>query len=201
MDQLRSTLQALLQTLLAGGAFSGGAASPAATSAAARPPAQARKHRAIVPPETFVPQGYVAPAVYVTGVETYGTPTVPFMSTGVETSTSSSFVPAASETRHVTTTTCAQGPTYTTLEPVGVTSSMDNNGSLANLPLPPGTSPVVRSVGLKSPSTMLSTILRELNTPVHGGALADDDDGAVPVADNGSRPRSGNGHDDGNDNI
>ena len=39
MEHLRSTLQALLQTLPAGGAFSGGAAPPPATSAAARPPA------------------------------------------------------------------------------------------------------------------------------------------------------------------
>ena len=79
---------------------------------------------------------------------------------------------------------------------------MDNNASLANLPLSAGVSPLLRSAGLESPGTF-STFLMELNTPVHAmeSGVADDDDGDVAVDDNGSRPRGGNGHDDGNDNI
>ena len=137
MDQFKY-LQALLQGLQASGAIPGGAAPPPPTSAAARPPPQARPPAPPAPlgqAETYVSQGYVAPAVYVTGVDTYGTPRVPY------TTTSSSFVPGASEPGHITTTS-GSPLTYTQLETVVAGSSMDN-GNYGNLTLPSGSSPMV----------------------------------------------------------
>ena len=184
MDQFRSTIQALLQGLQASGAIPGGAAPPPPTSAAARPPPppppQARPPAPPAPlgqAETYVSQGYVAPAVYVTGVDTYGTPTVPY------TTTSSSFVPGASETRHITTTTGSPGLTYTQLETVVAGSSMDNV-SFGNLTLPSGSSPMVSAAGAMDSPSFTNTFLQGLNTPTIP-RLPDDDDGDIRVDDNG----------------
>ena len=88
--------------------------------------------------------------------------------------------------------------TYTQLETAVAGSSMDNV-SFGNLTLPSGSSPMVSAAGaMDSPS--FANYLQGLNTPTHPRG-PDDDVGDIQVDDNGSRPHSGNGHNDGNDNI
>ena len=128
---------------------------------------------------------------------------------------------AASGGGGITTTTVGSPLlSYTQLETV--VAGSDN---LSTLALPHGSSPIVdASRAMESPGYMqqfnlgntsglgsaLSTPTSSLHTPSHAGSLntpthdprvrADDVDEIIRVDNNGSRPPSGNGHNDGNDN-
>ena len=156
-----------------------------------------------------------------TGVDTtYGSVTVPYTTT----TASSSSMAGASGSGHITTTSGSPYPTYTQLDTV--VAGSDNGTNLSNLPLPSGSSPIVNAsramesprylstFGLGSLNTSglgsLNTPTSSLNTPTHAGSLntptnprlqVPDDEGVdIRVDDSGSRPPSGNGHNDGNDN-
>ena len=141
---------------------------------------------------------------------TYGSVTVPYTTT----TASSSTMAAASGSGGITTTSGSPLLTYTQLETV--VAGSDN---LSTLALPHGSSPIVdASRAMESPGyiqtfglgtlntsglgSTLSTPTSSLNTPTHARRVPADDVGEIiRVDNNGSRPPSGNGHNNGNDNI
>ena len=229
-QQLQATLQAvLLQGMQqSGGAYSGFGAPHTATSVAPLPPQaappQAAPPQAPLPgssaalpqAETYATTSYDPSAGDMSGVDsTYGSVTVPYTTT----TASSSIMAAASGSGVITTTTDTSYTPYTAVDTVG---GSDNGTNLANMTLPGGSTPIVAaSRAMESPgyihqfnlgnlntsalgSSTLSTPSSTLQTPSHGGSLHtpthDPRLGDVDVDNNGSRPPSGNGHNDGNDN-
>ena len=219
-QQVQATLQALLRGLQTGGAYSGVAAPHSATSVAPRPqvpPQQVRLPASSAPlpqAETYSTTSYDPSAGYMRGLDsTYGSVTVPYTTT----TASSSTMAAASGSGGITTTSVSSYPTYTPLDTV--VAGSDNVTNLANMPLPDGSSPIVdASRAMESPGyiqtfglgtlntsglgSTLSTPTSSLNTPTHARRVPADDVGEIiRVDNNGSRPPSGNGNNNGNDNI
>ena len=214
LNQMDPQIQAAVQAILRG--IQTSAAPHSATSVPPRP--QVPQQQVRIPPayapiataETNPTTSYDPSTGYMRGLEsTYGSVTVPYTT---NTASSSTIMAAASGGGGITTTVGSLS--YTQLEPV-----VGGSDNLSTLAMPGGSTPILdASRSMESPGFMqqylgntsglgsaLSTPTSGLLTPSHAASLNtpthDPRVRAEDVDNTGSRPPSGKGNNDDNDNI